>query len=156
VAFTVRRATLEDTPAILVCLRSAFAPFECNYTPPAYADTILNHDTLVERFTAMSIFVAQDESGIIIGTIGCGLEGQGVGHLRGMAVSPDCQGKGVAEKLLNRAEAELRGLGCVRVTLDTTAPLKRAVRFYQRHGYLRTGRVSDFFSMPLFEYAKSL
>jgi ribosomal protein S18 acetylase RimI-like enzyme len=42
------------------------------------------------------------------------------------------------------------------VTLDTTRPLQRAIRFYERHGYRQTGRVSDFYGMELIEYAKEL
>lgn len=78
------------------------------------------------------------------------------GHIRGMAVLPAWQGRGVADELLAAVEDELRRLGCARATLDTTAPLARAIRFYQRHGYRATGRVADFYGMPLYEYAKAL
>jgi hypothetical protein len=30
------------------------------------------------------------------------------------------------------------------------------MRFYERHGYRRSGRISDFFGMPLIEYVKVL
>ena len=43
-----------------------------------------------------------------------------------------------------------------RQCLDTTEPLQRAVRFYLRHGFRASGRVTDFFGMPLFEYLKIL
>ena len=154
--FTVRRATHSDADGILACLRSAFAPFESSYTAAGYEDTVLTGESLESRFVAMSLFVAANESGEVIGTIGCVPAGSGEGHLRGMAVLPEWQGTGVAEQLLERTESELRDLGCVRVTLDTTAPLARAVRFYRRNGYQPTGRVTDFFGMPLFEYAKRL
>jgi GNAT superfamily N-acetyltransferase len=104
----------------------------------------------------MSIFVAVNDAGEIIGTIGCNVMGKGEGHLRGMAVLPTWQGAGVADELLQCAESELRRRGCERVTLDTTAPLKRAARFYEKHGYGATGKVADFFGMPLYEYAKPL
>jgi hypothetical protein len=42
------------------------------------------------------------------------------------------------------------------VSLDTTEPLERATQFYEAQGFRRTGRVSDFFGMPLHEYAKAL
>jgi ribosomal protein S18 acetylase RimI-like enzyme len=73
-----------------------------------------------------------------------------------MAVLPHFQGSGVARRLLEAAEAELRKRACTRVTLDTTGPLQRAAHFYEKCGYQSTGRVSDFFGMPLCEYAKSL
>jgi ribosomal protein S18 acetylase RimI-like enzyme len=66
------------------------------------------------------------------------------------------RGRGIARALLHAAEDELRSLGCSRVTLDTTAPLRRAISFYEGHGYRMSGRSGDFFGMPLHEYAKDL
>jgi ribosomal protein S18 acetylase RimI-like enzyme len=73
-----------------------------------------------------------------------------------MGVLPEWQGRGVAKQLLDGAEAELRESGCKRVTLDTTEPLVPAMHFYERNGFRRTGKISDFFSMPLIEYAKEI
>ena len=104
----------------------------------------------------MAIFVARGPSGAIVGTIGCNRAHVDEGHIRGMAVLDDWQGRGVAQQLLEAAESELRTLGCRRMTLDTTEPLQRAISFYKKNGYQATGKVSDFFAMPLFEYAKDL
>jgi GNAT superfamily N-acetyltransferase len=71
-------------------------------------------------------------------------------------VRAEWQGSGVAAQLLAAAESVLATRGCRRVTLDTTAPLARAIAFYGRHGYAPTGRAQDFFGMPLYEYAKEL
>ena len=73
-----------------------------------------------------------------------------------MAVTPNTLGSGVARRLLVAAESALGQLDCKRITLDTTAPLERAKRFYTRNGYEPTGVIRDFFGMPLFEYAKDL
>jgi hypothetical protein len=32
----------------------------------------------------------------------------------------------------------------------------RAVRFYEKNGHRTSGKVRDFFGMPLFEYTKAL
>ena len=104
----------------------------------------------------MALFVATAPGGEIIGTVGCQDTGGGLGHVRGMAVLPGWQGRGVAERLLAEAEMELRRLGCDRVNLDTTRPLLRAMRFYVRQGYRATGRVEDFFGMEILEYVKDL
>jgi len=104
----------------------------------------------------MVVLVAESPSGAILGTItGAPVVPPG-GHLRGMAVRPAAQGTGVAEELLRAALEALRARGCQRVTLDTTMPLTRAARFYERHGFRKTGRVTDFFGMPLVEYARSI
>jgi len=153
---TVRKATPADARMILECLRVAFEPYRSSYTPEAFADTVLSPETIQQRLASMCIFVAINTDGDILGTIGCAVVDGQEGHLRGMAVLPEWRGRGIAEQLLRAAEAELASRRCSRITLDTTEPLLRAMRFYERHGYWPSGNVSDFFGMPLHEYWKDL
>jgi len=152
----IRRAALGDAAAILECLRLAFEPYRQYYTPEAFADTILTPEALPERMSNMTVLVAASPSGEISGTIAFRMSSAQEGHLRGMAVRPEWQGKGIAETLLRAAESELRPLNCKRITLDTTALLERAVRFYKKRGYRRSGATANFFGMPLFEHEKLL
>lgn len=152
----IRRATAADAGGILDCLACAFEPYRASYTPDAYLDTVLTVETIAQRLESMQLFVAVTADEQIAGTIACSLSENGEGHLRGMAVLPEWQGRGVAEKLLRGAESELLNRSCVRITLDTTEPLERAMRFYESHGYRRSGRITDFFGMPLHEYVKDL
>ena len=158
--FSIRRAKLEDAAGILDCLRLAFEPYRQMYSPQGFRDTVLTPETLPARLEAMSVFVAVTARHQIIGTIGYApISGQeSEGHIRGMAVHPDWQGAqhGVATALLAIAEEHLRKQACTRVTLDTTAPLERAIRFYTNHGYRASGKVGDFFGMPLYEYVREL
>ena len=150
--YLIRRAEEQDSDGILSCLHDAFEPFREQYTPEAYADTVLDPETIRTRLREMRLLVAVAE-GEIVGTIGCGFNGA-EGHLRGMAVLAAWQGTGVASALLRAAEEELARNGCSMVTLDTTEPLQRAIHFYERHGYRASGKVVDFFGMPLYEYSK--
>jgi ribosomal protein S18 acetylase RimI-like enzyme len=136
-------------------LRSAFAPYERDYTPAAYQDTVLTRETLDRRLHDMCVLVAVNKSEVV-GTLAYNVMPGGHGHLRGMAVIPECQGRGIASRLLHQAEFELRAHHCRRSTLDTTAPLERAPWFYRSNGYAATGKQSNFFGMPLFEYSKQL
>jgi N-acetylglutamate synthase-like GNAT family acetyltransferase len=153
---TVRKATQSDSAGILRCLRTAFEVYRNRYKPEAFADTVLSPDTLQNRLVTMCLFVAVSDSGKIMGTIGCNVVDREEGHIRGMAVLPEWQGCGVAAQLLQSVESELRGLGCSRITLDTTEPLLQAMRFYEKNGFRRSGKITDFFGMPLFEYVKTL
>jgi len=153
---TIHRATVFDVGGILECLRAAFEPFRSAYTDGAYEDTVLTEESLSRRLADMTVLVASDASGEVIGTIAYKASCDGEGHLRGMAVRPERQGSGIAHQLLERAEAELIGMQCSRVSLDTTEPLTRAMQFYERHGYRRSGRTQDFFGMRLIEYVKHL
>ena len=154
--FSIRRASAADATAILDCLSSAFAAYRERYTAAAYADTVLSAETIRDRMNSMSLYVAVSQGGEIVGTIGCQVTSSGEGHLRGMAVLPPWQGHGLAEDLLRAAESELGKMKCARITLDTTQPLSRAMRFYEKNGYQRSGKVADFFGMALFEYFKIL
>jgi ribosomal protein S18 acetylase RimI-like enzyme len=155
----VRDATPQDAEAILHCLARAFEPYRTSYTPGAFANTVLDPASLNERFVSMSLLVAHTDEDAVIGTLAYGaspLSSLEEGHLRGMAVLPEFQGVGVAEILLSRAESDLKMKGCKFVSLDTTVPLQRAKSFYEKHGYRRSGKVSNFFGMPLYEYVKQL
>ena len=77
--------------------RIAFEPYRTSYTPEAFTDTVLTLETLRHRLSSMSIFVAATEAGDIVGTIACAAMDGGEGHLRGMAVLPEWQGRGIAE-----------------------------------------------------------
>src|SRR5688572_16286849 len=105
--FSVRRAREMDAAAILHCLHTAFAPFERFYSPEGYRDTTLTEQTVAERLRTMSLYVAESESGEVIGTVGCNLLSPEEGHIRGMAVQEAWQGQGVAEALLDVVIAEL-------------------------------------------------
>jgi len=153
---SVRRATSSDARGILACLRAAFEPYRHSYTEQAFVDTVLTSETVRLRLASMAVLVAVTPAGEIVGTIGCSSINREEGHIRGMAVLARWLGCGVAKHLLQAAESELRSQGCRRVTLDTTAPLERAMRFYEKSGYRRSGKVGNFFGMPLFEYFKDL
>jgi ribosomal protein S18 acetylase RimI-like enzyme len=155
VEFVIRQAGLGDAEGIAACLRAAFEPYRNAYTTGAFMDTVPSLEAVERRFSFMRMFVAVMGNGEVAGTIGCSAKSD-EGHLRGMAVSPEWEGGGIAARLLASAEAALREQGCSCVTLDTTAPLERAIRFYERKGYSRTGRVMDFFGMPLYEFRKEL
>jgi len=155
-AFSIRQATLNDAPGMLDCLREAFAPYERDYSADGFKDTVLTPETIARRLSEMHVLVATTPQGDVIGTIGCSIASQGEGHLRGMAVRRAWQGSHVAAELLAAAESELRRNHCDHVTLDTTRPLVRAIRFYESNGYVPTGRIGDFFGMELLEYRKAL
>jgi ribosomal protein S18 acetylase RimI-like enzyme len=160
-SITVRRATREDAASVSACLAAAFAPYRSQYTPGAFEDTALSPEAVQSRMARMTVYVATTPDGVVVGTIASAIYGQpGIdgqrGHLRGMAVLPAWQGHSVADLLLRAAEADLASAGCARLTLNTTIPLQRAIRFYERNGFVATGTVADFFGMPLREFAKTL
>lgn len=154
--FTIRPALVSDAEEIHECLRVAFARFLDSYSREAFLDTVPTVESVRDRMHHMALFVAEDRNRKVIGTVGFYLKSPQEGFIRGMAVVPDWQGKGVAQRLLATAESEVVASGCSRVGLDTTDPLERAIHFYEKQGYRRTGHIEDFFGMPLHEFTKEL
>jgi len=148
-------AMAADAEGIGRCLESAFEPFRSQYTPGAFDDTVPGTKAIRERMARMRVYVAVTSDGGIVGTVASALEAEEC-HLRGMAVHPEWQGHGIAERLLRTVVSELLAVGYKRIMLDTTEPLQRAISFYRRNGFVPSGRVTDFFGMPLYEYVKTL
>ncbi len=89
------------------------------------------------------IVVARDGDGALAGFVTMDRES---GHLDQLCVAPARQGEGVARVLLGEAKA--RAPGCVR--LEVNADNLRACRFYQREGFVATGRgVSPLSGLPI-------
>jgi predicted N-acetyltransferase YhbS len=154
--FSIRKAALDDENQILQCLEEAFASYQGSYTPDGFADTVLTGETIRHRFGEMTVLVAIDQCDHVIGTIAYKVVANGEGHVRGMAVRPGWQGCGVGQRLLGHVESDLRKMHCKTITLDTTRPLRRAIRFYEKNGFRPTGEVSSFFGMDLFAYRKDI
>lgn len=154
--FHIRKAGEEDAPAILECLERTFAPYRESYTSVAFAETVLTNETLCRRLREMTVLVAVGETGRLLGTVAYRVDESGEGHIRGMAVLPDWHGSGVADRLLDQAESDLRGLGCKVVKLETARALQRAMRFYEKRGFRPTGGTNAFFGMDLIPYRKEI
>src|SRR4029453_9474210 len=155
IQISIRQATSQDVSGLLACLHDAFEPYRDAYTREASTDTTLTGEPARRRLREMHVLVAVSARDGVAGTVG-GLANGDEGHIRGMAGRPQWAGSGGAKKVLAGVEGELRACGCPRRTLDPTEPLQRAMRFYEKNGYRRTGRVGDFFGMRLIEYAKPL
>ena len=151
----IRQAQVTDAIQIAECLMAAFAPFRHLYTSDAFADTVSAADAVRDRIERMTVYIAVAPAGSVVGTLAAACSEQ-EGHLRGMAVRPEWQGHGIARRLLMAAEHHLIRSGCSRITLDTTDPLTKAICLYESCGFVRSGRVEDYFGMPLYEFVKWL
>src|SRR5215475_16102705 len=105
----IRAAEPEDESGILQCLAEAFEPYRAQYTPEAYADTVLDQASLGRRMRQMHVLVAVSVKEIA-GTVAGSAE-NGKGHLRGMAVLPERQGSGLAAALLAAIETGWKARG---------------------------------------------
>ncbi|MFX1573275.1 MAG: GNAT family N-acetyltransferase [Promethearchaeota archaeon] len=153
--YIIRKAVSSDAKGIHEVLLGAFEEFRKYYSPEGFSDTVLSEKIALERMKEMTVFVAINREGKVIGTIGWKKVSRKEGHIRGMAVDPKKQGKNSpAADLLQKIEEDAQTQGCTYLTLDTTAVLKRAQNFYKKHGFKKTGKIGDFFGSIIYEFAK--
>ena len=60
------------------------------------------------------------------------------------SVSPRAQGKGIGKKLLVAADEYAREQNCSSIFMTVITVRDELIAWYERHGYIRTGRVLPF------------
>ncbi|UCC19205.1 MAG: GNAT family N-acetyltransferase [Promethearchaeota archaeon] len=155
--FVIRKAIHSDANNIHKVILAAFEEYQEYYTPEGFADTVMSEKSTLERMREMILYVAINQEGSIIGSIGWQKINEKEGHIRGMAVHPQWQGRNSpAKALLQIVENDAKSRGCTFLTLNTTEILKRAQKFYEKNGFKRTGKMGDFFGSTIYEYIKLL
>jgi len=155
--YTIRNAEVADARGIHKVLLVAFEEYRDYYSPEGFTDTVLSEELARIRLNEMRLYVAVNQQGKVIGTIGWQKVGSAEGHIRGMAIHPEWRGAGgPAAALLLRVEEDARKEACSILTLDTTEFQHRAHSFYERHGFRKTGKESEFFGSVVYEYAKKI
>jgi N-acetylglutamate synthase-like GNAT family acetyltransferase len=155
--FKIRKANPQDAKNIHEVIFSAFEEYRNYYSSEGFEDTVMSEELVLKRMKFMTIYVAVDKKGKIIGTIGWQRISEEEGHVRGMAVLPEWWGSNSpASALLHIVEKDAFINKCQYLTLDTTAILKRAQNFYTKHKFKETGKTGDFFGSKIYEYIKYL
>ncbi len=152
----IRRAALEDVPAAVSVLLSAFAEYEPLYTPGGFAATTPTSAQIRARFDEGPIWIALLD-GEAVGTVAAVLRDEATLYVRSMAVLPAARGHNIGGTLLGEVERFAAEHGCRRLLLSTTPFLAGAIRLYEREGFKRVADgPSELFGTPLFAMVKSL
>ncbi len=70
----------------------------------------------------------------IVSTVMVGYDGHR-GWINYLAVLPECRFKAIGSIMMEKAEEELRELGCEKINLQIQASNKSAISFYRRIGF---------------------
>jgi len=81
------------------------------------------------------MLVVVDPAGDVVGTAGVRRLAPDVVELKRMWLRPDCRGRGLAGRLMDRVLEEGRALGGRVLRLDSEERLAAAVRLYRRYGF---------------------
>jgi len=132
----VRLAGPGDEEIVARLLVEAFEPYREQYTPGGFADTTATAEVVRERFETARVWLAFDNDEAV-GTVTALPENDSV-YIRSMAVTPNAQGRGVGQRLLETLEADSRGRGFKRLYLYTTFVLPGAQPLYEKNGFVVT------------------
>lgn len=125
-------------PQALAAIHGAFGEYEGKLSPPSAAmqETV---DSLARRLAAGAVFVAEGESGSVLGAVCADRKGDAV-YLDRLAVPPAARGRGVAAALVAAVEGFAAETGAASVTLGVRLALTGNIRMFERLGYSETGR----------------
>jgi N-acetylglutamate synthase-like GNAT family acetyltransferase len=136
-------------------MRGSFVEYESAYTLEAFAATISTPDGIRKRIEEGPVWIALRD-GAVIGTVSVVPKGESL-YIRGMAVGPQAREAGVGRALLNCAEEFAVQCGFKSLILSTTPFLSRAIRLYEKYGFVRCDEgPHDLLGTPLFTMVKTL
>ena len=154
-AITIRRAVVDDAPAVVSLLYESFLEYESLYTVEGFAATVISRSGVIDRMRAGPLFVATMNSKVV-GTVAIVPKGESL-YIRGMAVHPSARGQRLGERLLSYVENLANSQGARRLLLSTTPFLERAIRLYESFGFERTDEgPHDLHGTPLLTMQKLL
>jgi ribosomal protein S18 acetylase RimI-like enzyme len=135
---SIRAAGPADAPAIADVIRAAFEPYRgrLNPSPSALNETA---KSIGERLTREPALAAEAD-GRIVGCVFMTLRESEELYVGRLAVLPGWQGRGLARRLMNSAEAIARDRGRRSMSLGVRMALTENIAFFERLGFRETGR----------------
>ena len=149
----IRLATPEDTEAIATVLAKSFAEYKSSYTTAAYAATVPPVDEIRKRFGEGKIWAAI-KNNEIVGTVSVVPKNDSL-YIRSMAITPEARGNRIGERLLKEIEDYAVAGNYRKLFLNTTPFLARAIRLYEKFGFVLCGS-DNLHGTPLLTMEKSL
>jgi len=134
---TVRLAGTGDVPQILELVRETLAEFGLRFGEGSKTDEELARLPGSYEDAGGAFWVAADGAGHLLGTCGLSPVGPGTFELRKMYLRGEARGLGLGKRLLDGCVAWTRAHGGLRIVLDTTEQMTRAIRFYEANGFVR-------------------
>lgn len=90
-------------------------------------------------------FIVAEINGIVVGYVAGFLASEGIGRIFSLAVLPAYRNRGVGGSLLKAITDIFRRMGVLEIILEVRISNIKARRFYERHGFHRTGIVENYY-----------
>ena len=133
--YQVRRAAPTDHDGVTRELTDYFAFLGEEVDPAGLDHDVADWQGEYDGVTGVMLVVV-DPAGLVVGTAAVRRLAPGVAELKRMWLRPDCRGRGLAPRLMDRCLAEARALGGRVLRLDSERDrLAVAVKLYRRYGF---------------------
>jgi N-acetylglutamate synthase-like GNAT family acetyltransferase len=154
---TFSKAQIQDINDIFLVLSKAFEPYNNNYTNDAFNATVLSPNEIKNRILGKEyeIYVVKINEQVI-GTVSISKKNQRQLYIRSMAVQPDYQKRGIGLFIFNKIVGLAKIKRINSIFLETSKPLKAAIKFYKKNGFIFTGVTHDFYGIEIYEMIKKL
>lgn len=152
-----RKAKTHEIYQIYYVLLKAFEPYKKNYTDGAFQATTLSPLVIYNRLLGKKydVFVILTNN-IIVGTVSITRKDQDDLYIRSMAVHPDYQKRGIGFFIIKKIIEIAEKYNIKIISLDTSKPLKKAIKFYKKAGFEFSGLKQDFYGVKIYEMIKKL
>ncbi len=128
----IRAATTADQDEIRALIFAILNEYDLEPDPKSIDRDLFD----IEGFYQDGVFdVMVSADGDIMGTMGLKPLRQGVCELRKMYLKSEYRGRGNGKRLLKHAIASAKGLGMIRIELETARVLKEAIGLYEKFGF---------------------
>ena len=107
-----------------------------------------HHGFSIDRvFASGLLFFVAKLDGMAVGCGGIAFD-DGYAELKRMYVRPAARGRGAAQAVLERLEAEAKAKGFKRLTLETGDVQHAAIKVYERAGFTVCGPFGEYLNLP--------
>ncbi|MCX7841715.1 MAG: GNAT family N-acetyltransferase [Clostridia bacterium] len=134
-SFIIRKATIEDAPAIQDIMQEAFKKYMQDTglvgTMEALEESL---DAIREDIASKEVFIAIIDN-TPVGTIRVQLLPDGTAYISRFGVRLEYHNIGIGKALMNLVDKVLKAKGVSRVSLHTASKYKDLVRFYYGRGF---------------------
>lgn len=138
-AFSLRAVSPDDFPKLYALDQACFEP------GIAWSKAEFHYFL---KYPGNIAILAEDESARLAGFTIAGKQrrqGAMIGRLITIDVDASLRGQGVGHLLMDEVERALRALGANAILLEVAANNLTAQRFYEHHGFVRTGRIPGYY-----------
>jgi len=138
-SYTIREIEKKDNKSVEIVIRTCLIEFGANHDGTAWSDPDLGRFSEIYNSQGNKYWVAEDETGKIVGGTGIGYLTDEICELQKMYCLPDARGTGVANRLMEAAleYAKKYYKKCYLETLDN---MTRAQRFYEKYSFYRVDK----------------